>query len=364
MKNKLSKICWLFCNVIDNFGDVGVSWRLAKALQARLNWHVYFFLDDWDSLRQLAPDYEYESGITVKRWCENVSADVVGVLKPDVVIEAFACRLPEEVLLILKNNGALWLNWEYLSAQDWAIRTHGMQSLQADGYAKYFWQMGFVEQSGGLIREQDFNPLSKSVSSNRLKVLLFGYESVVWADTLNTWQALGLPLDVDWVGWQVGESLYQSGWFANRICDECVSGSLKIRRIDFVPQIEFDDLLAQYDWLFVRGEDSFVRAQFSGRPFFWHIYPQDEWIHLEKLNAFWDKVWLDGYDWQKAHQALSDELNGATRLSEDERLGYWQILWKHCLDWQQGALNWQKYLLEQSDAVSRLALWCDLHNNK
>jgi hypothetical protein len=38
----------------------------------------------------------------------------------------------------------------------------------------------------------------------------------------------------------------------------------------------------------VRGEDSFVRAQFAGKPFIWDIYPQDIDAHLKKLDAFLD----------------------------------------------------------------------------
>ena len=172
MNKKFNKICWLFCNVIDNFGDIGVAWRLARELRTRLNWQIYLFLDDWDSLRCLAPDYANESGIILKNWQENEFADVENVCAPHVVIEMFACRLPENVLVILKKNQAIWLNWEYLSAENWAVRTHGMQSLQADGYAKYFWQMGFVPESGGLIREMAFRQPENLIESNALRVLV------------------------------------------------------------------------------------------------------------------------------------------------------------------------------------------------
>lgn len=364
MNKKFNKICWLFCNVIDNFGDIGVAWRLARELRTRLNWQIYLFLDDWDSLRCLAPDYANESGIILKNWQENEFADVENVCAPHVVIEMFACRLPENVLVILKKNQAIWLNWEYLSAENWAVRTHGMQSLQADGYAKYFWQMGFVPESGGLIREMAFRQPENLIESNALRVLLFGYQSEIWVETLRAWQALGWRVDVDCVGWQVGQSLHELGDLLAENGKQYILGSLKIRQIDFVPQQNFDDLLAQYDWLFVRGEDSFVRAQFSGKPFFWHIYPQNELAHLDKLAAFWDGVWRDDATWQVAHRALSGELNGAFRLPENERMAHWQALWGCRADWASGARDWQMFLLSQSDAVTRLANWCDLYNTK
>lgn len=353
------KTIWLFCTVIDNWGDIGVSWRLARELRTRLSAQVFLFLDDWDALAKIAPDFAAEKNITIQQWHENQSADLTHVPAPDLAIETFACGLPENVLREIKQNQAIWLNWEYLSAENWAVKTHAMLSLQADGFPKYFWQMGFVPESGGLLRERDFRLPEKSFpkENNALNVLMFGYGSEIWAETLRAWQTLGWRVNVDLAGWQIAASLRESG-FLPELGAECVSGSLKIRQIDFVPQIDFDDLLARYDWLFVRGEDSFVRAQFSGKPFFWHIYPQDEWAHLDKLDAFWQTYFGDNRTaWQQAHQSLSGELNGDFRLPENERVAHWQTLRQHENDWQQFAQLWQQYLLNQSDTVSRLADW-------
>ena len=53
-----------------------------------------------------------------------------------------------------------------------------------------------------------------------------------------------------------------------------------------MPQDDFDRLLWRCDINFVRGEDSFLRAQWAGQPFVWQIYPQQEQAHLDKLDAF------------------------------------------------------------------------------
>ncbi|QMT31248.1 elongation factor P maturation arginine rhamnosyltransferase EarP [Alysiella filiformis] len=353
------KTVWLFCTVIDNFGDIGVAWRLARELRSRLNVKVFLFLDNWDALMQLAPNFADERDVVVKRWREHEWADCDHVPLPDLTIETFACGLPESVLLKIKKNQSLWLNWEYLSAEDWAVKTHAMPSLQGDGYPKYFWQMGFVPESGGLIRERDFRLPEKTFpkENNALNVLIFGYRSAIWADILRAWQTLGWCVNVDLAGGQVAASLRESGFLPEKGA-ECVSGSLKIRQIDFVPQADFDDLLARYDWLFVRGEDSFVRAQFSGKPLFWHIYPQDELAHLDKLDAFWQTVFGDNHTvWQQAYQSLSRELNGDFRLPENERLAHWQTLRQHENEWRQSAQSWQQNLFNQKDALSRLADW-------
>jgi uncharacterized repeat protein (TIGR03837 family) len=59
--------------------------------------------------------------------------------------------------------------------------------------------------------------------------------------------------------------------------------------LPFLPQDRYDELLWACDVNFVRGEDSFVRAQWAARPFAWHIYPQKEGAHWVKLSAFLDR---------------------------------------------------------------------------
>lgn len=349
----MPKVVWLFCYVIDNFGDVGVSWRLACELRARFGAEVVLFIDDKAALAVLAPDAA-RAGIRIQSWVENASADVDNLPAPDLLIETFACRLPENVLQIIRENQTLWLNWEYLSAEDWALRTHGMISLQADGFPKYFWQMGFVPESGGLLREPHFRLPENRARAGVCRVLWFGYAGAWWADCVAAWQQLGWAMEIDVFGTQVAQSL---GLTAGQTR---ISGSLKIRCQDFVPQADFDALLAQYDVLFVRGEDSFVRAQFSGKPFFWHIYPQEERAHEVKLAAFWRQFHQGEAAWWRAHQALSDELNGVRTLSLAQRVAHWHTLWENWADWQAASGRWQMFLWNQSDAITRLRdFWQD-----
>jgi uncharacterized repeat protein (TIGR03837 family) len=65
--------------------------------------------------------------------------------------------------------------------------------------------------------------------------------------------------------------------------------------IPFLPQDRYDVLLWACDLNFVRGEDSFVRAQWAGRPFVWQIYAQQDDAHRTKLLAFLDRL-LAGAD--------------------------------------------------------------------
>ena len=45
----------IFCRVIDNFGDIGVSWRLARQLVAEHNLDVRLWVDDLNTFCRLCP---------------------------------------------------------------------------------------------------------------------------------------------------------------------------------------------------------------------------------------------------------------------------------------------------------------------
>ncbi|TXI16461.1 MAG: DUF2331 family protein, partial [Nitrosomonas sp.] len=74
--------------------------------------------------------------------------------------------------------------------------------------------------------------------------------------------------------------------FHNNALLKC--GYLTVQVIPFMEQTDYDRLLWCCDVNFVRGEDSFVRAQWGGNPFIWNIYPQKEGVHWKKLHAFMD----------------------------------------------------------------------------
>ena len=361
-----------------------MSWRLAQTLRQRLGWQVHLWLDNLAALQAIAPDAPavlpcVHQGIRLHAWQEAQHADLDNVPAPDLVIETFACTLPPNVHAIIQAHRPVWLNWEYLSAEDWAIRTHAMPSLQANGCEKYFWQMGFVPESGGLLREADYVEQmdafkqrqpenTPSLKTAALHIFAFGYASDVW----QKWGAAlaeqereivlhcaGKPLQTSLSAWgNVSGSLKTAN--SNDAPPARTLGSLKIINQNFVPQAQFDRALWAADVLIVRGEDSFVRAQLAGKPFFWHIYPQAQAAHLDKLNAFWRTHHQHAAPTaavQHAHQALSHDLNGAADLTHAQRRQHWHTLLTHLADWQRSARAWQQYLLTQSDAVSRLRDW-------
>ena len=368
--------------MIDNYGDIGVSLRLARRLN-EAGFQVALWHDHPAALAKLLGETPLPATIRAHHWqgdaAESIAAELA-VAAPTLVIETFGCDLPPATLTAVRTHRPLWLNWEYLSAEPWAEAMHGKPSLQADGAEKYFWLMGFSETSGGLLREAGYlkkqqaflaNPAAQAALRRRLglpetprravQCFCFGYAGAQWADCLAAWQAAGEALDVWLADRQIIHSLHQAGAIPEHALREPGSvwqnGAVRLIRIGFVPQAEFDAVLWLADMAIVRGEDSFVRAQLAGTPLLWHIYPQAEQAHLPKLHAFWHKAAAFA-SLPTAHQVLSDDLNHADTLTPAARAESWRQLLQQLPPWRQAAEQWQGELLRQPDAVERvLARW-------
>jgi len=111
----------VFCRVVDNFGDVGVCWRIAADLASRGE-HVRLWLDDAVALGWMAPGGH--PGVEVLDWLQEASALHTG----DVVIEAFGCDLPAPFVarMAAAPRPPVWINLEYLSAEPYVERSHGL----------------------------------------------------------------------------------------------------------------------------------------------------------------------------------------------------------------------------------------------
>jgi len=276
----------LFCRVIDNHGDVGVCWRLAADLAGRGE-QVRLWMDDRTALRWMAPSGA--PGVTVLAWPDHDGDAEPG----DVVIEAFGCELP--VAFVQRMAAALrapvWINLEYLSAEAFVERSHRLPSPQAGGLRKWFFYPGFTPATGGLIREADLSARQKAFDDaawlaghgvqrrdDEQVVSLFCYEQAV------------LPALLDQLSRRPTRLLVTVGHAARQVQDllgpDLVRGPLRATLLPALTQCGYDELLWASDLNFVRGEDSFVRAQWAGKPFVWQVYPQDDGAHTPKLDAF------------------------------------------------------------------------------
>jgi uncharacterized repeat protein (TIGR03837 family) len=272
--------CDIFCRVIDNLGDAGVCWRLARQLATEHGWRVRLCIDDPAPIARLAPG---QALVEVRRW----AGELADIAPADVVVEAFACALPPAYVAAVRARPRppVWLNLEYLSAEDWVAGCHGLPSPQG-GLAKHFFFPGFVPGTGGLLREKDFAVPPAPTFGDTLEISLFCYANPALPGLLEAWRD-----GTERVVCHVAEGLPRAqveAWLGAPLAPGATAerGNLALRALPFLPQAEYDRLLGRCQLNFVRGEDSFVRAQWAERPFVWQAYPQAEEAHLAKLAAF------------------------------------------------------------------------------
>ena len=289
----------IFCQVIDNFGDIGVCWRLAANLAAQ-GQQVRLWVDDTSALQWMAP--EGCDGVEVHPWTQPLALE--GLAPCDVLVEAFGCTVAPEFIAHcaqqisaggLKHPQPVWINLEYLSAEPYVARCHAMPSPvmrgPGAGWTKWFFYPGFTPGTGGLLREPDL--LQRQAAFQRgdwlrsqgiaetdaLTVSLFCYKPVALGDLLAQLDAGSAHL------------LVTPGRAAAAVRALPTPPALPITWLAPCPQPAFDHLLWACDLNLVRGEDSLVRALWAGQPLVWHIYPQHDNAHHDKLDAFLD--WLD-----------------------------------------------------------------------
>ena len=309
-ERKLPRSCDIFCNVIDNYGDIGVCWRLARQLAHEHGLAVRLWVDDLNSLAKLcheadaALDIQHCRGVEVRCWTEPFPE----AQPAELVIEAFACKLPQSYIeAMAAQQRSVWINLEYLSAEDWVHGCHGLPSPHPNlPLTRYFFFPGFTKQTGGLLLERDLfarrdafqsdaaqqQAFWQSIgvempSAEALKISLFGYENAALHDLFDAWASGAQPV---LCVVPEGRILPQAGQYFGDTAPHAGSsytrGNLQVHVLPFVEQERYDELLWACDVNCVRGEDSCVRAQWAAKPFVWQIYPQHDAVHWQKLQAF------------------------------------------------------------------------------
>jgi len=294
----------IFCRVVDNFGDVGVSWRLARMMAREQGKRVRLFIDDLTVLGKLRPevdpahDIQKLDGVEVVRIREPFdSVDVA-----DCVVETFGCDPPEEYVAAMarREPRPRWINLEYLSAEEWVEGSHALPSPHPRlPLVKHFFFPGFTARTGGVLRERSLlarrdefqadegaraafwkSIVGEVPPTDALKVSLFSYAGAPIESLARCAAHSGSPT------WLVAPEGYAATALAAWQLTGRARDSIRCFTIPFLAQDRYDQLLWACDVNFVRGEDSFVRAQWAARPFVWHIYPQEEGAHWVKLSAF------------------------------------------------------------------------------
>lgn len=361
----------IFCRVIDNHGDLGVCWRLARDLASRGH-VVRLWVDDPVALDWMAP--QGCAGVQIVRWDEPGVEQTVAALPPDphqavgdVVVEAFGCDPPPAFVarMAARQPAPVWINLEYLSAEAYVERSHGLASPQwrgpGAGLTKWFFYPGFTAATGGLLREPDLLTrrdgwvAAAEPGAPAPEVLLFCYDNPVLPAWLDALSAAGEPVRLlltpgfatrqaqAWI--DAADHPGQAGPAAPR-------GGLTLHYLSHVSQPEFDHLLWRSELNLVRGEDSLVRAIWAGRPFVWQIYPQHDGAHAIKLEAFLDR-YLMGAD-----PALAGSLRWFFRAWNGTApwdAARWHVLWSEQRPvWRSWAAQWCEDLSMPTDLVTQL----------
>ena len=339
--------CDIFCTVVDNYGDAAVCWRLARQLATEHGWKVRLWIDDPVPLVQLVRDYA-TGPVEVRAWPAPWPTAGLADDGAEVVIEAFACELPPAYVeaMTARSRAPVWLNLEYLSAESWVAGCHGLPSPHPRlPLVKHFYFPGFDTRTGGLLREHDYDARRARFdetafraefglparSPDEITISLFSYANQALPELIRAWTGSSRPVRVLRPG-----------------CTEQsrTEGNLSLHSLPFLPQQRYDELLWACDLNFVRGEDSFVRAQWAGRPFVWQIYPQAKDAHLPKLEAF-----LATHPAGTALRPFWLAWNGVGRLNWDEYAAKLPAL-------EEPMCQWSKTLAGRPDLATGLVQFC------
>lgn len=361
----------VFCRVIDNHGDLGVCWRLSADLAARGE-VVRLWIDDASALRWMAPGGH--AGVEVHAW---PGPDVV-VEPGDVLVEAFGCNPPDQIVARMqRERPPVWINLEYLSAEDYVERSHALmspvQSGPGAGLRKWFYYPGFTPRTGGLLREpglQDWRAafdrgswLARHATAplpGERVVSLFCYRHAPVAELIDLLQQTAerphesqptLLLVTPGIATELVNAALPAPLQAGQTQ---ARGGLRLHALPHLPQAEFDSLLWSCDVNFVRGEDSFVRAQWAGAPLVWNIYPQDDGVHADKLEAFW--------------QRYTAQADPRTAAAIRRCWRWWNGLGESCptsldADWPGLAQAWSQQLQTQPDLTTQLLAFVQAKRN-
>lgn len=369
----------IFCSVVDNYGDAGVAWRLARQLVAEQGRAVRLFVDALPALSRIAPDVDASRerqsarGIDVMRWA-GAERPMAPVTPGQVVIEAFGCGLPSSYLDAMLAAPPAWINLEYLSAETWIEGCHGLTSRHPRlPLQRYFYFPGFTPASGGLLREAAllsrrdtfqtdpaaraafWRSLGVAPAEGALAISLFCYPNRHLPALLDAWADGDLPVCcIVPEGVATGELDRWTGGAVPHAGQTLMRGRLTLTGIPFVPQQDYDRLLWACDVNLVRGEDSFVRALWAARPLLWQPYPQADDAQRVKLDAFLRRYArgmpnASAADFGAWHRAWNDPAAGDASLAR-----LWEAFAASLPSLRDHGRQWTADLATQPDLAARL----------
>ena len=292
----------VLCKVVDNFGDIGVVWRLCCQLsnqikKENLTSKINLIVDDLASFNKICNSVDFSKSfqvideINIYNWNdEKLCYDEFSKNDGEnlsVILEVFQCGRPawmERILFEDKLNRTVQIIMiDYLTAEKYAEDFHCLQSLtRSSKVQKVNFMPGFTNKTGGLIIDSEWEHFCDY--QNNKTLLCFTYDRN-WDALANACKKSNYIEKVLIAPGKGFDSLKKS-FYSNFIKDS----NLKIEELSFMNQNEWDKMLKNCGVLFIRGEESMSRACLSGIPFVWHAYPQSNEYQLIKVRALLERM--------------------------------------------------------------------------
>lgn len=343
----------ILCKVVDNYGDIGFVYRLARNItELYPDTELRLVVSDLPSFAAMAPFVkeglarQSARGWQIFDWNkEDVCTEEFSRRIPDVILQCFQCQRPEWLDRILfdpeQKKIVRIVNLEYLTAESWADDFHLLKSgTRSILVKKVNFMPGFTKKTGGLVMDSSFlsSLQNKEAALKTIQDDLMakagtgaGTRSAASSGISSVVSANGQKeADADSVQALMDANTFCVTIFAYKRNFTHVVGALKsfmeerqkenplfrihafvaaglacspfeeawkeegcpfaITKLPYLSQEAWDALLCSSDFNFVRGEDSFARACLCGKPFVWHAYPQDEELHLVKAGAVLERM--------------------------------------------------------------------------
>lgn len=295
----------ILCKVVDNFGDIGFAYRLARSLlELDSHLHIRMIVDDLHAFSLIANSKKNASNIDstlpfqkfknifVYDWnVSDVCSKEFSNRPPTTILQCFQCGYPEwlENILFEKNcsanNTVQVINIDYLTAEPYAEEFHLLNSLTRSARVKKInFMPGFTNKTGGLLTMdvKKFLPATQKPSYN---IFLFAYEQdfLPLITAVKNFQRKINHCDCEkkiylHVAAGKNQTKFLDDWA--RACKP-----FSVNALSFMSQEEWDEYLPSMDLLFVRGEESLSQSCLLGIPFVWQAYIQDDDYQLVKVNA-------------------------------------------------------------------------------
>lgn len=310
----------LLCKVVDNYGDIGFVYRLARSISKKNpDAKLRLVVSNLNSFSKMAPGVDENlsvqefNGWKVLDWnADEVCKNEFAKNPPSVILECFQCGRPEwleEILFDKERTEAVQIvNVEYLTAEDWAEEFHLLKSgTRSAMVRKMNFMPGFTEKTGGLLFDEKFtsfvkdknlaleelksvpqihDALSAFTDSNVFAMTYFSYGRE-FKTLVSAFERFQNSRQQENENFQL-QVFLAAGLSQKPFVEEFKrqNASFKIVELPYLQQSQWDALITLSDFNFIRGEDSFCRAALSGKPFMWHAYFQDGEFQIVKVEAF------------------------------------------------------------------------------